>query len=64
MTTLVGVAVLLMLVIIVLLLVRRRGTKKIKDENSAKSAHVQSPIVPVHVTETKKTFDEADTTGE
>ena len=40
---------------------RRRGANKVKDHNFDKTAHVQSPIVPVHVTETKKTFDEADT---
>ena len=63
-TTLAAVAVLLMLVILLIMLVRMRRAKKVTDGNIKRIPQVQSPIVPVHVTETKKALDEADTSGD
>ena len=63
-TTLAAVAVLLMLVILLIMLVRMRRAKKVTGEKIKRVPQVQSPIVPVHVTETKKALDEADTSGD
>ena len=63
-TTLAAVAVLLMLVILLIMLARTRRTKKGTDRKIMQIPQVQSPIVPVHVTETKNTLDEADASGD
>ena len=46
------------------MLVRMSKAKKVGDRKMRQIPQVQSPIVPVHVTETKKSLDEADTSGE
>ena len=63
-TTLAAVAVFLMLVILLIMLVRMRRAKKVTEEKVKRVPQVQSPNVPVHVTETKKSLDEADTPGD